>query len=166
MSIVNLHPTGEQAPLFIIDNSCTAKLLKMDTPLRFPVTEEEVPLPPASSPFEEFLKSNDPPSQQDPILISDLIAQAACDLTRIDNMIKVQEILNTRRWEYVNFINNHRKLFSPLRRFPDELLTEIFTHYANYLMPIGAYAALYLLPWHLLIVCKRWREVAMSSPAH
>jgi len=56
------------------------------------------------------------------------------------------------------YIQIHRAILSPLRRFPPELLEEIFRHCQE------EHEDLYLNspPWHLLHICQLWRQVALG----
>ncbi|KAK0216546.1 hypothetical protein EDD85DRAFT_870225, partial [Armillaria nabsnona] len=60
------------------------------------------------------------------------------------------------------YITAHQAVVSPIRRFPTEILAEIFIqsledHYDVFDTKRG--------PWGLCYVCRRWRDVLRPSPA-
>jgi hypothetical protein len=93
-----------------------------------------------------------------------VVEQAETDITLLDQEIaRIHEVLahiELRREEMCRYAEEHRGFLAPVRRCPDEILSEIFT---------------FCIPERecferrdpLLVdqICRRWREVALGTPA-
>lgn len=83
------------------------------------------------------------------------------EISRLDNIIAK---LRQEREEYQTFMNAISSLSAPIRRMPAELLSQIF-HYCtqsqawsnNTARPVG------LAPLNLGLVCRSWRDIAISA---
>jgi hypothetical protein len=85
-------------------------------------------------------------------------------------MARIKEVLtriSSRRKEICAEIEQHETLLSPVRRLPDELLSEIFIHCLPSLptFPESSEALTYQTPLLLAQICSRWRAVALATPA-
>ncbi|PBK59637.1 hypothetical protein ARMSODRAFT_849420, partial [Armillaria solidipes] len=59
-------------------------------------------------------------------------------------------------------LDNHKSIFAPIRRLPDDLLLCIFkfaSHRIANQLSTPSHA-----PWVLLRVCHSWRNIALTSP--
>lgn len=112
------------------------------------------------------LHTNDPPSAADAALIRDFLRLEEEEISECDERIYRLEEEIERLEAYRETVSNtaeaHRGMLSPFRRFPQELLSEIFIH----CVPDAeesqhpARDAPLLLCW----VSQKWRQVALSTP--
>ncbi|KAF7305227.1 hypothetical protein MKEN_01237900 [Mycena kentingensis (nom. inval.)] len=63
-----------------------------------------------------------------------------------------------------------RSIVSPMRRFPTELLAEVFVHTLPSTAPEAEatshdHFTFKISPWGLVHICSRWRNVAVSTPS-
>ncbi|KAJ7649759.1 hypothetical protein FB45DRAFT_1075413 [Roridomyces roridus] len=112
---------------------------------------------PLSSPFPE-LYSNGVPSNSQHMIISESIRRAKQDLLRVEAEIAT---LKAQRAELKRFISVHTGMVSAMRRFPNEILAEIFSRCVD---PDAAFDPLGNEVWILARVCQRWRAVASDTP--
>lgn len=105
---------------------------------------------------------NDVPSAAEAAAICEFLTRKEEEISRCDaevNRLREEiERLNAHRRAEEMDIKASRALLSPLRRFPPELLSEIFLYS---LSPSSSHTAPLILCW----VCQKWRNAALSSPA-
>ncbi|KAJ7702045.1 hypothetical protein B0H16DRAFT_1347741, partial [Mycena metata] len=119
------------------------------------------------SPCPEFLHSNHSPP--DPVLVEVRreIIVAENGILQIEEQINLlQQVLNglaSRKQELQGFIIDHRRMLSPLRRLPTELLSAIFLECSQ----TGSGAFSFCNPAvepPVTRVCRSWRAVILSTP--
>ena len=111
-------------------------------------------------PFPHLLQSNIPPSDSESIDILKVISDVEAQSLRLheihqlgmDRMTKHQLDLAHQ------FVHVHKCVLSAIRRFPPELLQEIFIHIT---VP-WTYSRWNTIPWALSQVCRLWRTTALS----
>ncbi|KIM81163.1 hypothetical protein PILCRDRAFT_821601 [Piloderma croceum F 1598] len=100
------------------------------------------------------------------------IVQADTNIALIDQEIaRINELLahvELRRAEMCRYGATHRALLAPVRQCPDEILSEIFIH-CNSISEekdrIYTGMKKRRMPWLVSDICRRWREVALRTPA-
>ncbi|KAF9477131.1 hypothetical protein BDN70DRAFT_838299 [Pholiota conissans] len=118
------------------------------------------------SPFSELLGTNYIPSNQEREHICQFLAEpeheAQTVRTKVSQLQKQLAEAKTRREELEATILQHRRLFTPFRRIPDNILSTIFLHS----LPHQWNAAISISepPLRLSYVCKKWRRVAFNTP--
>ncbi|TEB28436.1 hypothetical protein FA13DRAFT_1633098, partial [Coprinellus micaceus] len=110
-----------------------------------------------------LLNSNQAPTEVEARSIRQAIAQAESQLSECDS--EGQDTpspgLTSQRAAYLEFIEAHKRILSPYRRLPPELLREIF----HFLLPQDPQTILPTQYWTATSqVCKQWREVALTIP--
>ncbi|THU78318.1 hypothetical protein K435DRAFT_572604, partial [Dendrothele bispora CBS 962.96] len=70
--------------------------------------------------------------------------------------------LHTRKEKLSSYIHKHRQLLSPIRRFPPEMIAELFTYCLPSTHPPTRDPS--EAPLLLTLVCKQWREIALRTP--
>ncbi|PBK60968.1 hypothetical protein ARMSODRAFT_965332 [Armillaria solidipes] len=119
-----------------------------------------------ASPFTVLLSSNDPPSDIDTKAVGDFLQVRLTELSRYDEEIAsftaLLNRLTNERLHMKEYITAHQGILSPIRKFPSEILAEIFLrtlddHYDVFDMERG--------PWALGRICRRWKDVSRSCPA-
>ncbi|KAJ7613980.1 hypothetical protein FB45DRAFT_802496, partial [Roridomyces roridus] len=113
---------------------------------------------PLSSPFPELHSHNGVPSDFQHAIIYNSIRRARENLARVEAVIAT---LATRRAELDKFIRDHTGMVSAMRRFPNEILAEIFSRCVD---PDAEFDPLRNGVWILGRVCQRWRAVALGTP--
>jgi F-box-like len=99
--------------------------------------------------------------------IRKVVEQAETDIAVLDQEIaRIHEILahiESRRQEMCRHAEEHRGILAPVRRCPDEILSEIFIH----CIPAQNLHVRVTKRKPLLVdqICRRWREVALGTPA-
>ena len=123
-------------------------------------------LPSLPSPVPHLLSSNSPPSVSE----AELIRQAIADAELVANGLPsssdskddtlASEQSNSEALQARAFIAAHQAILSPLRSLPAELLEVIFTYTRNPEKPRH-------VPRMPVVsqVCRKWRDVAESTPA-
>jgi len=103
------------------------------------------------SPVPLLLRSNDPPTAREILLIHNAINKVEESLQS-----DMDDLCSTR---FHDFINSHKAIFSPWRKLPTELLVEIF------LFCVDEYddSVHDKPPWVLGQICRPWRRVALST---
>ncbi|KAJ7148391.1 hypothetical protein C8R43DRAFT_1129042 [Mycena crocata] len=103
----------------------------------------------------DLLESNYPPLDSDISQIRNIIFHGRAEITSLDATIAVlRDVLERvvhKRTALETHIRTHEGAISALRHMPPELLALIFRAVAR--------------PWTLVLVCRRWREIAMSEQA-
>ncbi|KAJ7757709.1 hypothetical protein DFH07DRAFT_919534 [Mycena maculata] len=115
----------------------------------------------------ELRRSNTAPSDSQYREFRREMETAASALSEIDvKMRYLQRVLNDladRRQALLDFIADHRRVVTPLRTFPNEILSEIFVQCAER-DPSCKWDPRTNPEWILVQVCRRWRTVALSTP--
>jgi hypothetical protein len=111
------------------------------------------------------------PSPEEATIIHDDVRTAESRLSplgaEIERAADVVNKLKCRRDEFSYYIAEHQALLAPMRRLPAELLSQIFSHYCNhgYSKEESRSTSFRKHPFTLAQVCRRWREVVLSTPA-
>ncbi|THU90869.1 hypothetical protein K435DRAFT_675166, partial [Dendrothele bispora CBS 962.96] len=119
-----------------------------------------------SSPFHHLLDTNHAPSRAEAEHIHKHLCLPEQELQTIDEEIARLDTLlhnlRSRREKAVSYIHKHRRLLSPIRRIPPEIIAELFT----YCLPSAHPPTRDLseAPLLLTLVCKQWREIAFRTP--
>ncbi|KAJ7649703.1 hypothetical protein FB45DRAFT_1148 [Roridomyces roridus] len=114
---------------------------------------------PLQSPFPELLSSNIAPSTDaHSAIIYEAIQKARMDAARVETAF-VQ--LSARRSELNDFIRKNSSILSPIRRFPAEILSQIF---GRCVRPNDTFNPRRHAAWVVARVCRRWRAVALDTP--
>jgi len=118
------------------------------------------------SPFYPFFNTNRATSRTETEQIYELLRLPEQELRNTDEEIsRLHDLLNElehRREKALTYIHKHRQLLSPIRRLPPEILAETFVRClpSNHLPTRNLAEA----PLLLTLVCKQWREIALSTP--
>ncbi|PBK80025.1 hypothetical protein ARMGADRAFT_950135, partial [Armillaria gallica] len=59
---------------------------------------------------------------------------------------------------------NAKKILTPSRRLPSEMLIAIFTWCRAFNGPRDSLLDPHAVPWTLTHICRKWREVAITTP--
>ncbi|KAF8891938.1 hypothetical protein CPB84DRAFT_1683195, partial [Gymnopilus junonius] len=116
--------------------------------------------------LSSLLTSNDPPSEDEIQNFHRLMAAPLQELRAIDQKIAdlqaLLALLEDKREGIYGSLQRFIIVMSPIRRLPDDVLSEIFYQCLPTDRPpiLGASDA----PTLLMRVCKRWRSVVLSSP--
>ena len=96
---------------------------------------------------------------------SKVVVEMEVETMRLDDeMCRLRQVMDSLARERQNLaqsLDEHRSLVAPIRRIPQEMLSEIFSHCIGSLPCIEGDSA----PMLLTFVCSRWRRVVISSPA-
>ncbi|PBK92893.1 hypothetical protein ARMGADRAFT_1080098 [Armillaria gallica] len=145
----------------------------------------------ASSTFDNLLRCNDPPSPSEERELRDSISVGEAHVAAIDDHVaalkELQQVLSSQlaligaelegldgeRGKLVARIAQHKRLFSPVRRLPPEILSKIFLGTIIFPMPRTqsqrneywwdfqpSESAL----WSIELVCKTWRRAVLDFP--
>ncbi|KAK7024951.1 F-box domain-containing protein [Favolaschia claudopus] len=121
----------------------------------------------------DILDTNNPPAEHDFPALRDFIERATARRAFLDDFIdplKVEfDLLREERSALEVEIRKHERAVSPLRRFPTELMSEIFAQAVQPCEILKDSSNSYFLdmqsgPWLLSAVCSRWRGIALSQP--
>lgn len=117
---------------------------------------------------------NEPPTETELLEVQDSISETESDIERLDNHIsRVRESLRALEFErepLAEKLAYQKRITHPLRRMPDDILTEIFLACIDedvghtWVVENEDSFDLRQAPWVLVQVCKRWREVTLSYP--
>ncbi|KAF9560630.1 hypothetical protein CPC08DRAFT_665167 [Agrocybe pediades] len=119
-----------------------------------------------NTPFSEYLHTNYVPNNIDRSHIQQLLSEPEQSLRRLNNEIeRLQTVLNDlqgQRDALGLVIHEHYRLLTPIRRLPDDMLSEIFL----WCLPDKHNAVMSAAEAPLLLgrVCSRWRYVAYRTP--
>ncbi|KAJ7081383.1 hypothetical protein B0H15DRAFT_854976 [Mycena belliarum] len=130
-----------------------------------------------NSPFSDFLVGNPGrvPSSQEAISINEILAQAAAQLVLLNSRMprrtsgrKPPRKLRTEIDLARRFIKFHKALLAPWRLLPAEIMSEIFVFVLH---PVDVDSG--PTAWNdsraqtllLTKVCRRWRNIALSTPS-
>ncbi|KAG2016449.1 hypothetical protein CC2G_009618 [Coprinopsis cinerea AmutBmut pab1-1] len=124
------------------------------------------------APFPEHLFSNHPPTEEQVHSVRQTIAAAERVLASID--LKLRHSPNdsgllSSRIACQTFIDNHRKVLSPWRHLPEELLMEIFSKFLPHTNPLEVrlhpYSRGYFRQWmSIRRVCREWKDALHTVP--
>jgi len=117
-------------------------------------------------PFARLLQTNDVPSQDVVREVTDFRARARQDLADVD--AELQRLGNLRdqaqrqRTQIVEDVDTYSIILSPIRRIPDDILHEIFSHcLPTNRNPVMSTSEAPLIHTQ---ICRSWRSVALSCP--
>ncbi|KAF9477105.1 hypothetical protein BDN70DRAFT_838244 [Pholiota conissans] len=118
------------------------------------------------SPFSEHARTNYIPSSIEKAHIAQLLATPQRQLrildAEVDELQREVDKIQASKAALDEVIEEHRRLLTPFRRLPDDVLCSIF---AYCLPPQGnAVMALCEAPLLLTRICSRWRRVALETP--
>ncbi|KAF7312812.1 F-box domain-containing protein [Mycena kentingensis (nom. inval.)] len=118
-------------------------------------------LPQLPSGLSHLLDANLAPSPVDAAAIRRLISDCATRhdaiVARVQALQKEIDDLVVERQRTEDYRERLRGIVSPLRGFPPEMLSEVFSH-------CNTVSGRSFAPWHLGQVCGVWREVALRLP--
>ncbi|KAJ7152101.1 hypothetical protein C8R46DRAFT_1197820 [Mycena filopes] len=127
-------------------------------------------LPPLDLPppeLKHLLETNDIPIEAEASALRDIIAnhrgQAAILTAQIHRLRGIVNQLIEKQQDMVHAADTYYAVLSPLRRFPSELLCEIFTAALPPRRPDDAQTVLNP-PWYLGHISKFWRDTALTYP--
>ncbi|KAJ2919892.1 hypothetical protein MD484_g615, partial [Candolleomyces efflorescens] len=118
------------------------------------------------SPFRSILGTNHIPTERERERIAEFLIEPDTQLAELQDIISEQEEklqkLKKRCQKLQEYIKAHRVIISLIRQLPDDVLREIFVA----CLPTDRYPEMRAEepPMLLSQVCKRWREVALSTP--
>ncbi|KAK0436006.1 hypothetical protein EV421DRAFT_1908297 [Armillaria borealis] len=131
-------------------------------PSEFPVSTQRCSLRPVfvdcARSYGRLLHSNDPPSPSDYVDISEILHNASNRIKQLDASAEPSDQVEKAHLKWL--IEAYRPILSPLRKFPVELLMEIFKHTTKEFFPVFDMSQ---GPWLLGRVCRGWRAVSRSS---
>ncbi|EAU81611.1 hypothetical protein CC1G_02627 [Coprinopsis cinerea okayama7 len=121
----------------------------------------------ASSPFSPHLGTNYAPSDSEIAHLRDYIGDLTPHLADLEGKVEAAEralaAAAKKRDGYLQFVDNHRALLSPIRRMPLDVTRTIFQHCLpdkhNAIMSTSQ------APLLLTMVCRQWREIVLNFPA-
>ncbi|KII91979.1 hypothetical protein PLICRDRAFT_456489 [Plicaturopsis crispa FD-325 SS-3] len=123
-----------------------------------------LPKLPRDSPVPALLETNNPPPLSKIADVAHFVSEETSRLANIEQeMFRVQALVDAlarERRAVEENIKNHEALLSPMRRFPPELLSEVFTH----CLPEDRRPNADRCPLLLGRVCRLWRSVSLSTP--
>ncbi|KAK7031599.1 ABC protein [Favolaschia claudopus] len=120
--------------------------------------------------LETLNKSNESPEESELGLIHSVISCADARIAFLDNEIpKIRAKLMKFEEERASLIDHRQRnqaILSPLRRLPPELLGDIFSWTFSPLAESwGRHESMADTPWVLSHVCRRWRDICLSTPS-
>ncbi|KAL0066533.1 hypothetical protein AAF712_006576 [Marasmius tenuissimus] len=120
--------------------------------------------PPFFSPFNHVLDTNHFPNAEETKLLHSVlqtpqrkVAELNAHIARLETTL---EQLRTERDSLQTYIDSHRALLSPFRRFPEDVLREVFLWCLDP-YPVRSTRRAPLL---LTTICKYWRDIALRTP--
>ncbi|KAE9401409.1 hypothetical protein BT96DRAFT_817979, partial [Gymnopus androsaceus JB14] len=119
------------------------------------------------SPFASIIQTNYVPSTEELVHLEALLTEPQLQLAQLElEVARVQNLLDTlllKRAHVKTYVEAHRMLMSPMRRLPEETLSEIFIR----CLPEERYAVRSLAEAPLLLttVSREWRRIALATPA-
>ncbi|KAK0462135.1 hypothetical protein IW261DRAFT_1614065 [Armillaria novae-zelandiae] len=115
----------------------------------------------------ELLQTNALPTPIETQSLQATLSETPNHIAELDSLIvsttSLLRYLTNDRNQALENEANAKKILSPCRRLPNELLTNIFIHCSlrdRYRSPLDPRA----LHWTLSHVCRKWREVAIGTP--
>jgi hypothetical protein len=122
------------------------------------------------TPVPEILNTNDPPSDAQLSRIQDYLPKQDSKIvllnTKIAELQAALDKVTQKRDDLVESYQAHKALTSSLRRFPADILAEIFLYCCIHDGPYSYPTPLVVeAPLLLCRICSRWRNIAVSTPA-
>lgn len=115
--------------------------------------------------IEDLLRTNDIPSESDRTKIKTIVHQGERDLALLESEIHettvLLENLRLRQLHLRDQMKVCKRIISPLRRLPAELIREIFHAFRADIVERSVLRKAIL---SLSQICSRWREIALSMP--
>ncbi len=116
----------------------------------------------------ELLRTNAPPTAFERKGLEDTLSETPNCIAELDSLIhattSLLEYLTKDCSQAIANQADAKNILSPSRRPPPEMLTEIFilcwSFYGRTGPPLNPHA----VPWKLTHVCRKWREVAITTP--
>jgi len=119
-------------------------------------------------------EGNEPPTEPELLEVEDSISETTSQLGRLDDSIsRVRETLRALEYErepLAEKLAYQKRITHPLRRMPDDILSEIFLACIDedvghtWVVDDEDSFDLRQAPWVLVQVSRRWREVGLSYP--
>ncbi|KAH6906506.1 hypothetical protein BKA70DRAFT_1563805 [Coprinopsis sp. MPI-PUGE-AT-0042] len=84
------------------------------------------------SPVPHLLLSNEPPTDEERIVVEHAVAEIRARIALLDEKLKHRprnQLLRWRRARLADFLKAHERVLAPWKRLPFELLMEIFSHF-------------------------------------
>lgn len=112
---------------------------------------------------QHLRRNNDPPNASEEVSIRSRLLEARSELQKVDDAIAR---LNGHRAAIQAFADEHAAMLSPLRRFPNEILSEVALQCLDGPLESGRYTTLNTkdILWVLGQVCRSWRNAILSFP--
>ncbi|KAK0479842.1 hypothetical protein EDD18DRAFT_1012523, partial [Armillaria luteobubalina] len=114
------------------------------------------------------LQTNAPPTTIERDRLEATLSETPGRIAELDSLIlsttSLLRYLNKDHNQAVKNQANAKKILSPCRRLPTEVLTEIFIRCLPLYDPGGSPLDPRAFPWTLSHVCRKWREVAVGTP--
>ncbi|THU81277.1 hypothetical protein K435DRAFT_693920, partial [Dendrothele bispora CBS 962.96] len=130
---------------------------------------------PPNSPSTDMLHSSRTPSESDIPRIQEHLAKSLADLAKCDAQIEglmgIIAELQQKRTDLKKHVDKHLSLLSSMRKFPSEILGEIFGFCCSeYGLSVKREKSLepFQVDAQALVlsqICSRWRDVMISSPS-
>ncbi|KAF5356614.1 hypothetical protein D9758_008214 [Tetrapyrgos nigripes] len=118
------------------------------------------------SPFSHLFSLNWSPSENDVLLIENLISDSSKSLHRLNSEIAQLQTtlqkLEQQRDSVQDYVEAHKALLLPARRLPPEIVARIFGHCLR--TDCNPACSQSEAPLLLGRVCKDWRELSLSTP--
>ncbi|KAJ7498206.1 hypothetical protein B0H11DRAFT_834748 [Mycena galericulata] len=116
-----------------------------------------------------FLTSNNPPDEAESTLVRSVVSNITERLTCLDEEISgLREQLKQLEEERASVSLHHmqtKRILSPLRRMPPELLAEIFS-WTSRAEPVSPNRGRFKQsPWVFTQISSRWRKICISTPS-
>ncbi|KAJ7609002.1 hypothetical protein FB45DRAFT_945097 [Roridomyces roridus] len=134
--------------------------------MSLPNEDAGCPLPssmPQSQRHQHLVNSNEPPNAVEEVFFRDAALKTGARLTQLEDEIQV---LQARHAQLQDEQRQNHSVLSPLRRFPPEILAEIFWWTVLPLDEMkGDVTDVETGPWVLTQVSSRWRGISLSTPS-
>ncbi|THU92589.1 hypothetical protein K435DRAFT_612152, partial [Dendrothele bispora CBS 962.96] len=128
-----------------------------------------------NSPSRDMLHSTRVSSESDIPQMKQVLAESLVDLAKydahIERLMGIVAELQQKRADLKKYVDEHRSLLSSMRRFPPEILGEIFGFCCSeYGLSVNREISLedfQVDPPTLILsqICSRWRDIVISSPS-
>ncbi|KAJ7580138.1 hypothetical protein C8J56DRAFT_957740 [Mycena floridula] len=119
----------------------------------------------------QYLCTNQPPGAADVAAIEAGIQMRQDEVQAIQVQLDDTELkpgdlyaLESRKREALQALERQKAILHPLRRFPPEMLREIFRHAAAAQDTTSWHHFNPNSPWNLTGVCQKWRQISISFP--
>ncbi|PBK65361.1 hypothetical protein ARMSODRAFT_853709, partial [Armillaria solidipes] len=114
------------------------------------------------------LRTNAPPTAFERKSLKATLSEAPDRIAELDSLIHATTsllgYLTKDRSQALANQADAKKILSPSRRLPPEVLTEIFIRCWSFYRRSGTPLNPRAVPWKLTHICKKWREVAIATP--